>query len=334
MKKVSFEDMLFMEKKSKGFCLSFYASNFMEFDRLIDEAKLIARKDFESGEYCSFFESLDIYKKYIDSFPSAIFISSELHYYVPLLTCKEELVVVSTSFHVKPLIKMYQRSRNLALLQFSEDQVQLFQINMKNITLIDIFELPKNSTDYLDIDRFVRQHLSEKKPLLIISGQEKYVKNLRDSSLYGNIFPTTFHSHLYKNGASLINHIYRHIDSYFFELESRSTSRITTAKQKGRLATDVDSIFSHALAGEIKTLFVAENEKLWGSMDFINKKISIHSQQMNSYDDDILDDLAELVLKFKGNVVVLPSMQLPNESLVCAILRDDFEKIIHNKKAI
>lgn len=332
MKKASYEDILFADQVNQGFCISFYASNHMELARLIDEAKLVARQDISAADYSSLFETLDAERTAIDSFPVAVFINSKIRCFVPIFSCDEELFVVSTSFHIKPLIKVHQRNKDVALLHFTSTDVKLFQVNMKNLVLLDIFKPPSDEQDYLNIDRFVSNLLSEKKLLLVFSGNPESIKSFKKLSLYGNIFDTPLVSTSKNNGRDLIRHIFKHIEPYFRRLESKAANRFINAKKQGRLITDTHEIFSHAINGEIKILFIAEDIKLWGYLDTHRNKILVHNRQMDSFDEDILDDISEIVLKFKGSVVVLPQSKMPEKTMVFGILRDSYEKIIIERK--
>lgn len=151
MKKVSYEDVLFAGTQNQDFCVSFYASNFMELERLIDEAQLVARQDLNPEQFSALFGSVEGDKNLIDTFPVAVFLNGHAKMYVPLFKCDEELFVVSTSFHIKPLIKIHQRNKDIAMLVFTESHVKLFQVSMKNLVLLEIFKVPQNEPDYLKI---------------------------------------------------------------------------------------------------------------------------------------------------------------------------------------
>lgn len=332
MKKASYEDILFANKTNQGFCVSFYASNFVELSRLIDEAQLVARQDLSVSDYSTLFESLEAEKNVIDAFPVAIFLNSQIRCFIPLLVCNEELFVVSTSFHIKPLLKVHQRNRDVALLHFTSSEVKLFQVSIKSLVLLDVFKAPKNEKDYINIDRFVTSLLSEKKLLLIFSGNIESINLFRKTSLYGNAFNIPLMYSRKNKTKDLLKHIFNHIESHFRKLEAMATDRFITAKKQGRLITETNEIFNYALKGDIKILFIAEDKKIWGYLDTYKNKILTHSKQMDSFDEDILDDLSELVLKFKGSVVVLPQADMPEKNMVFAILRDNYEKIIFEKK--
>jgi hypothetical protein len=332
MKKVSYEDILFADFKCQGFCVSIYASNFMEMQRLIDEAQLVARQDLNPEQYTALFGTFEHEKNLIENFPVAVFLSAQTKMYVPLFKCHEELFVVSTSFHIKPLIKMHQRNKDVAMLSFSESNVKLFQVSIKNVVLLDIFKLPKQDKDYLIIDRYISSLLSDKKPLLVFTGNRKHIDKFKKASIYGNIFNEPFNILQRFKDRDLLKHIFRHLEPYFRKIESKTLERFNTAKIQGKILIEINEILSHALKGQIKALYIAEDKKLWGYLDAHRSKITIHTKQIDSYDDDILDDLSELVLKFKGSVFVLPHSEMPEKNVIFCILRDSYEKIIIAKK--
>ncbi|MCX6132099.1 MAG: hypothetical protein NTX25_23965 [Proteobacteria bacterium] len=77
----------------------------------------------------------------------------------------------------------------------------------------------------------------------------------------------------------------------------------------------------HALEGRVRHLFVSEDESLWGEINMVTGSFSRNLVQVDAFDDDVLDDLAEIVYKSGGQVTVLRRDRMPHQSLACAILR-------------
>jgi hypothetical protein len=332
MKRVSYKDLLFSTLRSNDFCVSIYASNFMEMERLIDGAQLVAKQDLSPEKYSALFSNIENDKYLVESFPVALFLSSTEKMYVPLFNCYEELFVVATSFHIKPLIKLHQRDKDVALLVFAENNVKLFLVNIKNVNLLEVFPFPQNKTDLLKIDQHVAKVLKKEKPLLILSGNNEICKSFKKISVYGYLFGEPLEILQKYKGGELVRHIFKHLEPYFRKNEVKKLERFELAKLKGKVVMDANEILNYALNGAIKTLYISEDKKLWGYLDTHRKKMTIHSRQIDSYDDDILDDISEIVMKNKGTVFTLPQSQMPEKTLMFAILRDDFEKILFDRK--
>ncbi len=334
MKKVTYEDVLFADTKSQDFCVSIYASNMLELQRLMDEAKIVARQDLNAQQYSCLFDSVETEMNVIDTFPVAVFLSAHQRMFVPLLRCLEELFVVSTTFHIKPLIKMHQRNKNLALLSFSAKEVKLFQVGIKGLILLDIFNAPLSHQDYLNIDQYVSSLLEGKKPLLVYAGSKQHIEKFHKISTYGNIYPEPIEIKKNFKGRDFLKYIYTHIEPYFTKIESKVLRLYETAQQQGRVITEPNEIFKQALCGSIKALYIAEDKKIWGYLDTYRNKVAMHLKQVDSYDDDVLDDLSEIVLKFKGVVVALPQSEMPEKAVMFAILRDNYQRTILHKKML
>jgi hypothetical protein len=333
MKKVSYEDVLFAGTQNQDFCASFYASNFMELERLIDEARLVARQDLNPEQFSALFGSIEADKNLIDTFPVAVFLSGHTKMYVPLFKCDEELFVVSTSFHIKPLIKIHQRNKDIAMLVFTDSHVKLFQVSMKNLVLLEIFKVPESEPDYLKIDQFVTSILAKRKLLLVFTGNLEQINRFKSVSFYGYSYKEPLLISQKLKSGELLRHIFRHIEPFFRGQEAKISARFLSAKLQGKMVSQTEDIFNHARRGEIKNLYIAEDKKIWGYIDTQRKKISTHLKQVDSYDDDILDDLSELVIKNKGTVIVVPQSEMPENMVIFGILRDNYERIIFEKKS-
>ncbi len=87
------------------------------------------------------------------------------------------------------------------------------------------------------------------------------------------------------------------------------------------LATDDLAAVAVALiGGRVKTLLVDANRVVPGAVDRTTGLVT-HSQLHDPHVNDILDDLAELALRFGGDVVVLPQDRMPGRTGVAAICR-------------
>lgn len=74
-----------------------------------------------------------------------------------------------------------------------------------------------------------------------------------------------------------------------------------------------------ALARKVKHLFVNEKMNVWGKINYETGSFT-YSPRQTETEDDVLDDLAEIVLRNHGVVTVLPPAKMPGERAACAIL--------------
>jgi hypothetical protein len=92
------------------------------------------------------------------------------------------------------------------------------------------------------------------------------------------------------------------------------------ASELGLARKNLFQIAAAAVEGRVKKLIVAEETVIWGRLDRRTGGVLLHPVQMDHQDDDILDDLAEIVLSHGGEVVIAPADSMPKGRPVVAIL--------------
>ena len=75
-----------------------------------------------------------------------------------------------------------------------------------------------------------------------------------------------------------------------------------------------------AAAGRVATLLIEADREIPGRVDPVVGAIEF-DDLVNPEVDDVLDDLAALVLRMKGQVFVVPSQGMPTETGIAAIYR-------------
>lgn len=76
-----------------------------------------------------------------------------------------------------------------------------------------------------------------------------------------------------------------------------------------------------AAAGRVKTLLIEADRYIPGRLDVQTGRVEATDGKKGEHVDDLLDDLAELVISLGGNVVVVPSERMPTTTGVAAIYR-------------
>lgn len=83
---------------------------------------------------------------------------------------------------------------------------------------------------------------------------------------------------------------------------------------------DLEKITESAVAARVATLLVEADRHVPGRIDLTTGKTDFASAGDSAF-DDVLDDLAELVIKNGGQVVVVPKERMPTETGAAAIYR-------------
>lgn len=98
-------------------------------------------------------------------------------------------------------------------------------------------------------------------------------------------------------------------------------SRFNQAHGTGLASDNPNDALAAILEGRVDTLLVDADKRIAGVVDREAKKIDLHENFSSPEAEDILDDLAEMVIRRGGQVKVLPSEYMPTESGLAAIYR-------------
>jgi hypothetical protein len=92
------------------------------------------------------------------------------------------------------------------------------------------------------------------------------------------------------------------------------------ARSKELGGDDLAQTAKNAVAGRVRALLVEADRLVPGRIDLAAGEIEL-KDITDPQVDDLRDDLAELVLKNSGQVVIVPANQMPSSTGVAAILR-------------
>jgi hypothetical protein len=96
--------------------------------------------------------------------------------------------------------------------------------------------------------------------------------------------------------------------------------RFEDARSKGRGADGLAQVALAAAASRVESLLVEAERRIPGRLNAVSGTLTL-SPLEDPQVDDLLDDLAELVLSRGGQVVVVPAADMPTASGVAAVLR-------------
>jgi hypothetical protein len=93
-----------------------------------------------------------------------------------------------------------------------------------------------------------------------------------------------------------------------------------SARSKGLASSDLAQVADSAVAGRVATLLVEAERRVPGRIDTLNGDIKL-DDLANPEVDDLLDDIAEVVLRNRGQVVIVPAERMPADTGLAAIYR-------------
>ncbi|WP_411278932.1 hypothetical protein [Gemmatimonas sp.] len=110
-------------------------------------------------------------------------------------------------------------------------------------------------------------------------------------------------------------------------VEPRYTARLQgymdeygAALPRGLASESLSDVAMAALGGRVRALLVDEDRVVPGRVDRTTAQVS-HGELDDPHVDDILDDLAEIVLRMGGDVVMVPRDRMPSITGIAAIYR-------------
>jgi hypothetical protein len=115
-------------------------------------------------------------------------------------------------------------------------------------------------------------------------------------------------------------HAWRTVEPTYLERLEDLTERYHLNRSRGLGAEDPEAIAEAAVIGRVRTLLVDAERLLPGSIDERTGKITRRSLS-DPQTDDVLDDLAETVVRMKGEAIVVPTQRMPSTTGVAAIFR-------------
>jgi hypothetical protein len=110
------------------------------------------------------------------------------------------------------------------------------------------------------------------------------------------------------------------VEPHFHARLAGLTEMFGIARSRGFGFDDLATVAVGAVSGRVASLLIDADRCIPGRIDFTTGAIEF-DELANPEVDDLLDELGELVLKHGGQVVVVPSEQMPTKSGLAAIYR-------------
>jgi hypothetical protein len=270
----------------------------------------------------------------------------------------EQTCQVATSFHIKPLLKWLQTDQEFLLLGLEAEAAHLYLGSQDSLKLVDSIlfpELFKNdymSGDYSNLKKARQKKIKEEetftwlnewiseltqssKPKLFLAGEKSLIDSLNQNLTYKNTIKTPMANFFDKNNINDICSSIRKI----LKVDSRASLEKTLmefrfAEEDNRTRKNIFQIAKAVVQGRVKKLIVSDELSIFGKIDKKSGGLAIHPFDLDHEDDDILDDLAQMVLSQGGEVIVASRNEIPKGRPILAILEDDGNEIKKLKKRL
>jgi hypothetical protein len=107
------------------------------------------------------------------------------------------------------------------------------------------------------------------------------------------------------------------------QLFEKSLMEFHFASEDNMTRKNIFHISQAVVNGKVKKLIVTDELSIFGKIDKQTGALSIHPTDLDHEDDDILDDLAQMVLSQGGEVVIANQRDIPGGKPILAILEFD-----------
>lgn len=268
---------------------------------------------------------------------------------------RDDLVVVADSFHIKPLIRIAQHMARFQVLAIASDKVALYEGDFQRLTPVELHpEVPRNMEEALGapnhvakvkrarqdpedsdsrdrqlqryfrrVDEAITRYHSEPAGLpLILAALKQYHGFFHEAShnphlVEGGIERDPFHE---ITPDDLAQHAWQILAPLREARLADLREKFGTGKAHNGATDQINEVARQAVFGKVATLLLREDHRVGGTVDRGTGEITFRAIG-NPHTDDVLDDIAEIVLGNGGEVFVLPADQTIGDTGVAAIYR-------------
>ena len=330
------------------------------FQHLLEKAQQQLDKRYTSRQSGPLIDKLNHYAKNPDLWEGdrealAFFASPDYDNVIQLRRPTRPLAEVADTFHVKPLIRALQLAQRYQVLCVAPRRVRLFEGDPYTIREIKLSptvptsvddpiarESPANDTakagqpsapqGAVPVERFFRlvdqtiwdHHSRAAKLPIIVCADVQHLTHFLSTSKNENVLKEKDQAVALNPEAATPQRLMEESSRILrprVEEELRQLNDTYHAAKARHLGSDeLIQVAQAAATGRVGTLLVDSDKTIPGILHRHSGLIE-PADLANPRADDILDDLAEMVLRMDGQVFVIPPEQMPTEAGVAAVFR-------------
>ncbi|MEX0777147.1 MAG: hypothetical protein WD042_15690 [Phycisphaeraceae bacterium] len=265
------------------------------------------------------------------------------------------LAIVADSFHVKPLIRLAQDVARFHLLCLSVERVALYEADSRGLVPVELhadvprnmgqalgqpghvtkarrsqynFTEPDTKMDQLHRyfrrvdDAIWRRHCEPTGLPLMLAALPEYQTFYRQSSHHPRLLEAGIARDPFKDIDNRDLHALamRAIEPVYQRMIDDLHTRYGEARSHHQGGDLLHEIARAAAGGQVEVLLLQDDHRIGGKIDPVSGEVAAAPIGSPAV-DDALDDLAEMVFRHRGRVLVLPRGQMPTGNGVAAIYR-------------
>jgi hypothetical protein len=165
------------------------------------------------------------------------------------------------------------------------------------------------------IDRAILEHYSRRSGLpLILAGLAEYHAPFHQISHNPHLMVDGIRMNPQALSADQLRaEAWRIAEPFYLQRLARLVEDYESARSRKLGSDDLSRVAQAAVAGRVGTLLVEADRQIAGNIDRATGRIQ-PGDLADPHVDDLLDDLAEMVLRAKGKVVALPAERMPSRT--------------------
>ena len=278
----------------------------------------------------------------------AIYHSAEFTRSVELPVRVEDQIIVADSFHIKPLLRCVQMRADCLLLLLTNGQGILHSVTLdgtKEIVRIPIAQRPihedygtgSNRCWFLGelaamrhdgllqamrtLNRMLHPYWNKDFRPLVLAGPQHQQTAFRKVCTSTNLLPRGISGYVEDlNEQQLAGMAGDVVEKDSDALDGQAVASYERAESLGHATSNLGEIGRIAANGGVADLLIATDTNLWGSYDRTNGTVKVLDRQTRRLVcDDVLDDIAEVVLSKGGKVRVIPRAAMPAQTPIAAV---------------
>ena len=245
---------------------------------------------------------------------------------------------LATSFHVKPLLRWLQSEQEFLLLGMDCDSAHLYLGSQTSLKLVDSILVPEflqnseagnkilssNKDPFTWLNDWLAEHTKYSKPKLFLAGAEDRVLRILPHLKYSQTVRTAVAQSFDRQNVSEICGFARgYLKNESQKLLENSLLEFRFAEERNRARKNIFQIARAVAQGKVRKLILTDDLSIFGKIDKKSGGLAIHPFDLDHEDDDILDDLAQMVLSQGGEVVLAKRDEIPKGRPILAILYDE-----------
>lgn len=242
----------------------------------------------------------------------------------PLVVRPEPLVVVSDSFHVRPLLQSLASEPHHRMIILRDEEALLYRRDHDGVSCEVKARFPAEKTErrksvflketaeeldrtWHNMEDFAKEILKlqshDPRPIALF-GPEKLRKIIIEdirAQLTRPIFVQDRADRNLRELCQMADEAYldRLVDETPFDVDEA----LDSAEEQGLLVTDIREIFKAAVGGRVQSLVVTSENLAWGHVNIQSGEVELHESQLDHHDDCVIDNAVEQVIRCGGSVL-------------------------------